>query len=454
MKQSTEEMPTIRNLNGFYLSLLLVLCPVFSSALSDKTDSAALLAFKSSLAGSAASLDGLLYGWDNSSSPCHGSWVGVSCNPSTQRVIRVVLEDLGLAGDLQPLGRLTELRVLSLKLNRFSALPVNFSLWPNLKQLHLSHNEFTGNFPPGISHLRRLRRVDLSHNDFSGKIPLADLAQLPHLLTLRLEANSFVGTLAPAPPSASISDFNVSGNHLTGEIPEWLSRFPATAYVGNKKLCGKPLPYNCTDHKKLTLPEEEPTAISAPKKHGTGALKKLLAFIAVDAAAGLGVILIIIWCCCKNRQSNGLARKQGHSIVRWIFGKDPPIGITANSADHNEEMVVFEGCKGFVHVEDLLKASAELLGKGCIGTTYKVAVEGSESIRGPLLAVKRVRPERCRGTRWRREANGWLKLIGGLRHLNLASLRAYYHSMEELLLVYDYIPNGSLYSLLHGICPL
>ncbi|CAA6671670.1 unnamed protein product [Spirodela intermedia] len=38
----------------------------------------------------------------------------------------------------------------------------------------------------------------------------------------------------------------------------------------------------------------------------------------------------------------------------------------------------------------------------------------------------------------------------GLRHPNVTSLRAYYHSDDELLLVYDYLPNGSLHSLLHG----
>ena len=35
--------------------------------------------------------------------------------------------------------------------------------------------------------------------------------------------------------------------------------------------------------------------------------------------------------------------------------------------EREEEMVMFEGCKGFSKVDDLLKASAELLGKGSVG---------------------------------------------------------------------------------------
>ncbi|PKI70695.1 hypothetical protein CRG98_008928 [Punica granatum] len=393
-----------------------------------------------------------LSSWDNSSGPCLGSWLGVTCDPSTRRVTRLFLENLGLAGDLHPLGWLTELRILSLKINRFSSFPIDLSLWPNLKQLHLSHNEFSGEFPHGIGRLRRLRRVNLSHNNFSGKIPLRELSRLPRLLTLRLEHNSFVGALSPANLSTSISDFNVSDNQLTGEIPAWLSRFPATAYAGNKDLCGKPMPCNCSHHKEITQPEEKPSAVSAPKMRHSRDRTKLLAFIAVDAAAVLGAIMTITWCCCKNRRNSGSASKGGPGVAWGILDRAlwDRSAISIKNSDCQGEMVAFEGCRGFHQVEDLLQASAELLGKGNVGTTYKVVVEGSKGAAGgTVLVVKRVKLGRWQGARRRREINNRLKIIGKLRHPNLVSLRACCHSMEELLLVYDYLPNGSLYSLLH-----
>lgn len=44
-------------------------------------------------------------------------------------------------------------------------------------------------------------------------------------------------------------------------------------------------------------------------------------------------------------------------------------GTTMDNA--NGEMVFFEGSKGFTEVDELLKDSAEILGKGNVGTTYR-----------------------------------------------------------------------------------
>jgi hypothetical protein len=43
-----------------------------------------------------------------------------------------------------------------------------------------------------------------------------------------------------------------------------------------------------------------------------------------------------------------------------------------------------------------------------------------------------------------------VEAIGKLRHPNIVILRAYYWSVDEKLLIYDYIPNGSLATALHG----
>nr|KYP58740.1 putative inactive receptor kinase At2g26730 family [Cajanus cajan] len=43
-----------------------------------------------------------------------------------------------------------------------------------------------------------------------------------------------------------------------------------------------------------------------------------------------------------------------------------------------------------------------------------------------------------------------MDVVGKLKHPNIVRLRAYYYAKEEKLLVYDYLPNGSLHNLLHG----
>nr|AMP82893.1 RBCMT [Catalpa bungei] len=43
-----------------------------------------------------------------------------------------------------------------------------------------------------------------------------------------------------------------------------------------------------------------------------------------------------------------------------------------------------------------------------------------------------------------------MDVIGNLRHPNVVRFGGYYYAKDEKLLVYDYMPNGSLHSLLHG----
>jgi len=92
-------------------------------------------------------------------------------------------------------------------------------------------------------------------------------------------------------------------------------------------------------------------------------------------------------------------------------------------------------------LEDLLRASAEVLGKGTYGTTYKAAIES-----GPVMAVKRLKetslPER--------EFRDKVAAIGGIDHPNVVPLQAYYFSKDEKLMVYEFVAMGSLSSMLHG----
>lgn len=104
-------------------------------------------------------------------------------------------------------------------------------------------------------------------------------------------------------------------------------------------------------------------------------------------------------------------------------------------------MVFFEGVKRF-ELEDLLRASAEMLGKGGFGTAYKAVLDD-----GNVVAVKRLKDAQVGG---KKEFELHMEVLGRLRHPNLVSLIAYYFAREEKLLVYEYMPNASLFWLLHG----
>ncbi|XP_058069144.1 probable leucine-rich repeat receptor-like protein kinase At1g68400 [Magnolia sinica] len=407
-----------------FLFLYLSLLPLSISISSP--DISSLLFFKSTSDPSDS-----LSSWSDASDPCTSPWFGVSCH--NNRVTRLVLERLNLQGPIQPLLQLEQLRVLSLSHNNLTSisLPLDFSPWKNMKLLYLSDNHLSGTFPVGLTRLGRLRRVDLSGNRFVGHIP-SELNRLPHLRTLRLDRNSFTGTLFDFPQM--LDEFNVSGNHLVGEIPKSLSDFPALAFAGNENLCGKPLQSTCST--KVVQSDPIPILISAHRRKFN--TRTLMAIVLADVAA-LGLIIgVFIYCCW-------IRRRRGERDVEKEEKEKKRNGVSVREVKE-EEMVFFEGCEGFETVEDLLRASAEMLGKGSVGSTYKAVMEGG----GKAVVVKRVRERGRRKVGDWKEVDGLMREIGRLRHANVVGLRAYYWSKDEMLLVYDYMRNGSLHSLLHG----
>ncbi|XP_066327183.1 probable inactive receptor kinase RLK902 [Miscanthus floridulus] len=94
-------------------------------------------------------------------------------------------------------------------------------------------------------------------------------------------------------------------------------------------------------------------------------------------------------------------------------------------------------------LEDLLRASAEVLGKGMYGTTYKATIESR-----PVMAVKHLKetslPE-C-------EFQDKVAAIGGIDHPNIVLLQAaglLLQQGREKLMVYDRV-RGHVQSFLHA----
>ncbi|KAF7845465.1 L-type lectin-domain containing receptor kinase IV.1-like [Senna tora] len=85
----------------------------------------------------------------------------------------------------------------------------------------------------------------------------------------------------------------------------------------------------------------------------------------------------------------------------------------------------------------------ELLGSGGFGTVYKGTMPTSKI----EIAVKRVSHESRQGMR---EFVAEIVSIGRLRHRNIVPLLGYCRRKRELLLVYDFMPNGSLDKYLHN----
>ncbi|KAJ1273738.1 hypothetical protein BS78_05G007100 [Paspalum vaginatum] len=84
-----------------------------------------------------------------------------------------------------------------------------------------------------------------------------------------------------------------------------------------------------------------------------------------------------------------------------------------------------------------------LVGKGGFGSVYRGVMPNSKQ----MAAIKRVSPESKQGMT---EFMAEIVILGHLRHRNLVQLLGYCCHKQQLLLVYDYMPNGSLDSYLHA----
>ncbi|KAL1569714.1 non-specific serine/threonine protein kinase [Salvia divinorum] len=423
-----------------HLLLLMTTVLLFPSAVPDiVSDRAALLALRSAVGGRV-----LLW---NLSSPTPCAWSGVNCSPDNSSVVELHFPGMGLSGELPPktFSNMTNLQTLSLRYNALSGpLPPDlFTSLTSLRNLYLQHNFFTGELPQTLFSLTSLVRVNLAENNFSGPIS-PGFSNLTRLGTLYLQSNHFSGPI-PDLDLPTLVQFDVSNNNLTGSIPKGLSEKPKTSFLGNS-LCGDPL-NSCGNAK--------------PKKKLSGGA---IAGIIIGCVIAFFVILLLLFCLCRV-----LARKRSRSKDEQVANvkevEAPPPHKSAESGGlfaatigggAKEKEVVVEGDlsgggkKGLVffgktgwniELEDLLRASAEVLGKGTFGTAYKAVLET-----GLVVAVKRLRDVTMPEKEFRKK----MEEIGSMDHNNLVPLRAYYYNGEEKLLVYEYLPMGSLSALLHG----
>uniref|UniRef100_A0A2P2LUU5 Protein kinase domain-containing protein n=1 Tax=Rhizophora mucronata TaxID=61149 RepID=A0A2P2LUU5_RHIMU len=417
------------------LFVLVMLLPLATANLN--SDKQALLDF-------AAAVPHLRHlNWNSSYSVCN-SWVGVTCNSDGTRVVELRLPGVGFVGQIpaNTLSKLDALRVLSLRSNLLSGnLPSGITSLPSLRSLYLQHNNLSGGISTSFS--QQLTVLDLAFNSFTDNIP-QEITNLTHLTGLSLQNNSLSGPI-PDLNHTKIKRLNLSYNQLNGSIPLSLQKFPNSSFIGNLLLCGPPL-NSCSP----ILPPPSPLPVYTPppgiphrKKENLKLSLGAIIAIAVGGSAILFLIALIIFCCCIKKKDNGGSSVLKGKAVSGTRGEKPKeqFGSGVQEPEKNK-LVFFEGSSYNFDLEDLLRASAEVLGKGSYGTAYKAVLEESNTV-----VVKRLR-EVVVG---KRDFEQQMEIVGRVgQHRNVVPLRAYYYSKDEKLLVYDYIAGGSLSTLLHG----
>ncbi|MQM20588.1 hypothetical protein Taro_053612 [Colocasia esculenta] len=294
------------------------------------------------------------------------------------------------------LGALGSLYKFSASLNGFYGdLPDNFCDSPVMSIVNLAHNSLSGPIP-APRNCRKLVSLSLAANHFTGAIPSA-LAQLPVLTYIDLSNNHLTGEIPQGLQNLKLALFNVSFNQLSGKVPSSLiSGLPASFLQGNSGLCGPGLPNPCEEVKQ--------------KRRNVGLICALISF-----AFAVGVMLLAVGLRARHRSS--LMQPWGPLPGSWKCVFYYPLKIT----------------------EDDLQAGLNernCVGRGAFGEVYVIGLPGGDTVAVKKLIYSTSLSQRSLRTE--------VKTLAKARHKNVAKLLGFCYSEGFILLVYEFLPKGSL----------
>ncbi|TKY56912.1 leucine-rich repeat receptor protein kinase IMK3 [Spatholobus suberectus] len=344
------------------------------------------------------------------------------------------------------IGNLSRLKTVDFSNNALNgSLPATFSNLSSLTLLNVENNHLGNQIPETLGRLHNLSVLVLSRNQFSGHIPQS-IGNISKLTQLDLSLNNLSGEIPVSFDNLrSLGFFNVSHNNLSGPVPTLLAhKFNSSSFVGNIQLCG----YS------PTIPCPSPAPSGSPPEISKHHHKKLGTKDIILIVAGVLLVVLVTLCCillfclirkrATSNEEGGQATGRA-SAARTEKGVPPVAGEAEAGGEAGGKLVHFDGPLAFT-ADDLLCATAEIMGKSTYGTVYKATLED-----GSQAAVKRLREKITKG---QREFESEVSVIGRIRHPNLLALRAYYLGPKgEKLLVFDYMPKGSLASFLHARGP-
>ncbi|XP_077241159.1 receptor protein kinase TMK1-like [Tasmannia lanceolata] len=334
--------------------------------------------------------DNLADSWSGND-PCV-NWLGITCNSGGN--ITVVNFDLkGFSGTISP----------------------DFVQLGSLQKLLLSDNNLTGSIPPELTQLVNLQTLDVRNNSFSGKVPVFNQNVL-----VRTEGNPNIGKQDPGSPSPSPD--NTSGGSTSGR--------------GNQT-----------------------------NSNGSSSKKSSIS-LGVIAGSVVGVVIVVLvvaalfYCFCKRKQSRfGKVQSPNTTVIHPRHsGSDPEAvkitiagsslngtvsdGYSRTSSGPSDIQLVDTG-NMVISIQVLRTmtnnfSEENILGRGGFGTVYKGELQD-----GTTVAVKRMESGVI-SSKGLNEFKSEIAVLTKVRHRHLVTLLGYCLEGNERLLVYEYMPQGTL----------
>lgn len=322
-------------------------------------------------------------------------WIGVSCN--NENVIVINFEKMGLTGTISP----------------------DFALLKSLKRLVLANNTLTGTIPEELSSLPALTELDVSNNLLYGKVP-------------SFKSNVIV---------------NTNGNPDIGKEKSSL----APGAVGTS-----PNPTSPTN-----AGSENGGTSGRPGKKSSSSIG-VIVFSVIGGVFVIFLIALLVFCLFKTKQKR-LSRVQSpnamvihprhsgsdnESVKITVAGSSVSVGAvseaqTLPSSEAGGGIQMVEAGNMVISIQVLKNVTnnfsqENILGQGGFGTVYK-----GELHDGTKIAVKRMESGVIAG-KGLSEFKSEIAVLTKVRHRHLVALLGYCLDGLEKLLVYEYMPQGTL----------
>ncbi|KAI8021573.1 Receptor protein kinase-like protein ZAR1 [Camellia lanceoleosa] len=387
--------------------------------------------------------------------------------------------------------------------NLSGSLPPSLCNLPRLQNLDLSNNSISGPIPKDLRNCRELQHLILARNKFSGEIPAGIWPEMANLVQLDLSSNNFSGSISEdiGELKSLSGTLNLSFNHFSGQIPKSMGDLPMTvsfdlrnnnfsgeipqtgsfenqgptAFLSNPFLCGFPLKTPCKNNSETSPgtqnspPESYNNNDNEPPKGLKPGLIILISLADAIGVAFIGLVIVYLYwrkkdshsCSCTGKGKFGGNEQSKFCVCPCVSGfpsNDSEVdsekggggggggggsgsGVSGSGAGGEGDLVAID--KGFnFELDELLRASAYVLGKSGLGIVYKVVLGN-----GAPVAVRRLGEG---GEQRYKEFVAEIQAIGRVKHPNIVRLRGYYWAPDEKLLISDFISNGNLASVLRG----
>ncbi|KAH9531195.1 hypothetical protein CY35_19G024200 [Sphagnum magellanicum] len=447
-----------------------------------------------------------LTNWNiNGGDPCAQNWLGVVCSASN--VTEIHLSNLGLNGSLgYSLDEFHGLLVFDVSQNNlgrnWGSIP--YQLPPNVQQLNLGNNQFSGSFPYSVQRLFSLTNLNLNHNQLENNIP--DIfANLTKLQTLDLSFNNFTGALPSSLGDLSaLTVLNVQNNLLSGSLPSSLSNLTnlQTLNVQDNKFTGwipsglNP-PNLLTSGNAFSSPgQPHPPSHDTPQagqsdssnresgSHNLWTGAEIGGITAISLLVPVPLILLgLLYFRWRKHEEKIVYEKKGgwgpwflhfispveqaepldDKILDWPGRDYPPSKTSANAstsfktttdnrdagidiASKSPKTSIAATAYSLADLQAATNSFAQehLVGEGSLGCVYNGDFQD-----GQVLAVKKLDTS---APLVQSEPN-FLRVVGNiarLRHANIIELVGYCAEHGQRLLVYEYVSHGTLSEILHG----